>query len=268
MKRKAIVLMALLLVMVLGCGKKPTNTAQSTSDNQPSTSSPPPAAEQTPPPPAEQSAAEKQAQSPPKQIAETPKPKPAPPPAPKPIVVPAGTPVTVQLSQSISTKTAEQGNTFEGRTAQPITIGGKSVIPAGTVVHGAVVQSKSPGKFKGEGVLAIKLTQIAIAGAAYPFDTEPATVTVKGKGSRTAKFVGGGAAGGALIGGLAGGGKGAAIGALAGGGAGTAGAAMTGNKELSFPAETAVTFRSKQPLTLKPQRTQEAEQEAPTPQPH
>ena len=47
--------------------------------------------------------------------------------------------------------------------------------------------------------------------------------TSKGKGKRTAGFVGGGAGGGALIGGLAGGGKGALIGGLLGAGAGTAG---------------------------------------------
>jgi hypothetical protein len=62
--------------------------------------------------------------------------------------------------------------------------------------------------------------------------------------------VGGGALG-AIIGGIAGGGKGAAIGALAGGGAGTAGAAYTGNKELAFPAETALSFKLKDAVTLK-----------------
>ena len=42
---------------------------------------------------------------------------------------------------------------------------------------------------------------------------------------------------------IGGGGKGAAIGALAGGGAGTAGAAFTGNKEITLPAESALTFK-------------------------
>jgi hypothetical protein len=49
-------------------------------------------------------------------------------------------------------------------------------------------------------------------------------------------MIGGAAGGGALIGGLAGGGKGALIGAVLGGGAGTAGAAYTGEKEIVLPA--------------------------------
>ena len=48
--------------------------------------------------------------------------------------------------------------------------------------------------------------------------------------------------GGALLGGLAGGGKGALIGSMIGAGAGTAGAAATGKKEISLPAETRMTF--------------------------
>ncbi|MGA8309514.1 MAG: hypothetical protein WB755_05755, partial [Terriglobales bacterium] len=54
--------------------------------------------------------------------------------------------------------------------------------------------------------------------------------------------IGGGAAAGALIGGLVGGGKGAGIGALAGGGAGTGVAAATGKEEAVIPAESALTF--------------------------
>jgi hypothetical protein len=54
--------------------------------------------------------------------------------------------------------------------------------------------------------------------------------------------IGGGAAAGAIIGAIAGGGKGAAIGTLAGAGAGTGVAAATGKQEAVIPAERAVTF--------------------------
>ena len=55
-----------------------------------------------------------------------------------------------------------------------------------------------------------------------------------------------------MIGGIAGGGKAAAIGALVGAGAGTVGAATTGNREIELPAESALSFKLAQPLTLKP----------------
>ncbi len=65
-------------------------------------------------------------------------------------------------------------------------------------------------------------------------------------------MAGGGTALGAIIGGIAGGGKGAAIGAVAGGGAGVGGAAFTGNKEIVLPAESALSFRLKSPLEVRP----------------
>ncbi len=56
---------------------------------------------------------------------------------------------------------------------------------------------------------------------------------------------------GAMIGAIAGGGKGAAIGAVAGGGAGTAGAAFTGDRDIMIPAETKLHFKLAEPLELK-----------------
>src|SRR5207248_4555957 len=86
---------------------------------------------------------------------------------------------------------------------------------------------------------------------AYEMQTSSVSRYLKGKGKRTAAMIGGGAGGGALIGGLAGGGKGALIGAALGAGAGTAGAAYTGNKEIVIPAESALSFKLTEPLTVK-----------------
>jgi hypothetical protein len=130
---------------------------------------------------------------------------------------------------------------------------GKTVIPAGATAGGTVTDAKSAGKFKGGASLDLTLNSLVVHGTHYQIQTESLSQTSKGKGSRTAKMVGGGTAGGALIGGIAGGGKGAAIGALVGAGAGTAGAGLTGNKnDIVLPAESAVSFKLAAPLTLKP----------------
>jgi hypothetical protein len=85
----------------------------------------------------------------------------------------------------------------------------------------------------------------------YEIQTSAPAVTTKGKGKRTAVMVGGGAGGGAAIGAVAGGGKGAAIGALIGAAAGTGGAGLTGNRDITLPAETTLSFKLLQPLEIR-----------------
>lgn len=179
-------------------------------------------------------------------------PAPAPPPPPPPIVVPAGTSLIVTVDQALNSKTSQAGQTFLATVAQPVTTNGKTAIPKGSSVSGTVITAKSKGKIKGEGELSLALTSITIRGKSYPIQTDTFDSTEKGKGKRTAATTGGGAAGGALIGGIAGGGKGAGIGALVGGAAGLIGGAATGNKQVEIPAETALTFRLSQSLTLPP----------------
>jgi hypothetical protein len=190
------------------------------------------------------------------QAVQAPPPAPAAPPVekpkPQPIVVPAGTALTVRLGQALSSKTSQPGQTFLATVAQPVSVEGRTAIPAGATVSGTVVNAKAKGKFKGEGELTLALTNVTVKGHTYSIQTQTLENTVKGKGKRTAATTGGGAAGGALIGGLAGGGKGAGIGALVGAGAGLMGGAMTGNKQIELPAESALSFQLSAPLTLPP----------------
>jgi len=177
---------------------------------------------------------------------------PPPPPPPPPIVIPAGTNITVRMGETLSSKSAQDGQPFTGTLANGIASKGKVVVPAGSGVSGVVSEAKSAGRFKGEAILAIRLTSVNIKGVPHNVATDEYVVTKKGKGKRSAVLIGGGAGAGALIGGLAGGGKGALIGGLVGAGAGTAGAAFTGNKELTIPAESAVSFKTTSKITIEP----------------
>jgi hypothetical protein len=171
---------------------------------------------------------------------------PAPPPPPKHYTVPAGTPLVVRLEQTVSAKNSNVGDSFSGVLAQSVVVGGVTVIRSGAPVTGVVTAAKGQGRFKGSGDLAIAIKRVGD----YAVSTTAYEAVAKGKGKRTAGFIGGGGGGGALIGGLAGGGKGALIGGLLGAGAGTAGAALTGNKDITVPAESVVTFKLTEPITV------------------
>ena len=177
-------------------------------------------------------------------------PPPPPPPPPQPTIVPAGTVLTVRINQPISTKSAQTGSTFTGTVMTPITLEGKLAIPEGCDVTGTVTDAKKAGKFKGGASLTLALDSVTVNGHKYNISTVYFSKQSQGKGKRTAGMVGGGAGVGGAIGGLAGGGKGAAIGALAGAAAGTVGS-ITGNRDIELAAESALTFKLDQALTLK-----------------
>jgi outer membrane lipoprotein SlyB len=63
-------------------------------------------------------------------------------------------------------------------------------------------------------------------------------------------MVGGGAVLGTLIGAVAGGGKGAAIGAVTGSAAGAGAQVLTRGKSVKVPAESKLSFKLDQPLSL------------------
>jgi hypothetical protein len=174
-------------------------------------------------------------------------PPPPPPPEPVRLTAPTGAAVVVTVTEQLSASHNNVGDTFTGVLAQSVKAsGGGVVFPRGARVVGTVVAAKGQGKFKGSGALGIQVTSISgMRVSVSSYEKEQ-----KGKGKRTAGFIGGGAGGGALIGGLAGGGKGALIGGLIGAGAGTAGAAFTGNKDVVIPSESTISFHLTAPVTI------------------
>jgi hypothetical protein len=226
-------------LLISGCQSKSTTPEQQQAANQPAQTAPPNStmAPAQPAPAAPSTMA--------------PAPAPAPPPPPVVYTVPAGTRISVSLGETISSKTATEGQPFSATVATPVVVGGKTIIRSGASASGTVVATKSRGRFKGAGFLELRLDSVRADGRTYPVATETVERVEKGKGKRTAAFAGGGGGFGALIGGLAGGGKGALIGGLAGAGAGTAGTAFTDNKPIVIPAETVLTFRLTNKITVR-----------------
>jgi hypothetical protein len=169
----------------------------------------------------------------------------------KQIALPPGTVVTVRLTGAVGSKLSASGDHFSSTVARPVEVDGKVVVPVGAEALGKVVEAVPQGRFKGAASLRLVLESVNVNGDSYDVQTSTVSRYLKGKGKRTATFIGGGAGGGALIGGLAGGGKGALMGAALGAGAGTVGAAYTGEKEIVLPAESTLSFKLAEPLTVK-----------------
>jgi len=100
----------------------------------------------------------------------------------------------------------------------------------------------------------LDLRSVTINGQKYLLTTQNASKSSApgglGVNKRTGKYVGGGAAVGAVLGALLGGGKGAAIGALVGGAGGAGAQVYTGRKK-ELPAETELSFKLAQDLQMR-----------------
>src|SRR5882757_635024 len=116
--------------------------------------------------------------------------------------IPAGTQVTVQLSEELNSGKATEGQTWSGTLANDVTSpSGKILARRGSPVTGVVSEAKDSGRLHAPGVLSVRLTDVN--GVSVRTDT----ITRDGEGHTKSNVtkVGGGTAGGALIGGLAGG---------------------------------------------------------------
>jgi hypothetical protein len=169
---------------------------------------------------------------------------------PQTVVIPAGTPISVRLQQSISSQTAQAGQHFEAVLDEPIVINGQTVAEKGADANGHVVAARHSGRLEDPGFLRIALDSVSVNGKMVPVQSSSIYVQGASHKKRNLGWIGGSTAGGALIGGLMGGGKGALIGSAVGAGAGTTAAYATGKKDVGFAAEHRLTFRITQPVQL------------------
>ncbi|HTC75133.1 MAG TPA: hypothetical protein VK684_06130 [Edaphobacter sp.] len=172
---------------------------------------------------------------------------------PADVNIAAGTNLTIRINQHISVKTSRAGDRFDGEVVDPV-VGDNDrvVIPRGSPVTGVVVASHRRGHFKGSSILELRLTYLTLNGTRYALDTRDLTQTKKGKGKRSAAFIGGGAGLGMLVGGVATGGVGLLVGGLVGAGGGTALGGLTGNRDIEIPAESIVRFKLADNLVVQP----------------
>jgi hypothetical protein len=166
------------------------------------------------------------------------------------ITVPAGQPLLVRMIDEVDSSKNQVGDIFHASLETDLYINGTLVARKGTDVYGRLAEAKEAGHFSGSAELQLELIRIVIDGRDYPLVSSDYSLKGQGRGSDTAKKVGGGAVVGAIIGAIAGGGKGAAIGAGAGSAVGAGVQVFTRGKQVKVPSETLLEFRLQQPAAV------------------
>lgn len=169
-------------------------------------------------------------------------------------VVPKDTEIKVRTDTAIPAK-PPAGATYTGRIAEDVkNSSGEVLIPRSSRARLVAVRDE-----KGKDTT-LDLRYVTVGGRRYLLTN--ASQGKSGPGGlgankRTAKYVGGGAAVGAVLGAIFGGGKGAAIGALVGGAGGAGAQVYTGRKK-EIPAETELKYKLADDLELRPVKSKAA----------
>jgi hypothetical protein len=166
--------------------------------------------------------------------------------------IPPGAHMLLRMENSLSTRTAKEGDYVYLKTASPISADGQIIVPVGSYVQGVVAQTKRSGRVTGRAELAIRLETLTFAqGKVVKFAPHLNSVdsgdsgqkvtgkenvveqgATKGKDAERIAILAGT---GASIGGIADRSwKGAGIGAAAGGAVGLATVLLTRGKEVEL----------------------------------
>ena len=167
------------------------------------------------------------------------------------LTVPGSTELVVVLDDSVQTNRNQVGDSFSGHIARSVEVTGKTAIPEGSKADLVITKLVKSGTLKTPPEIAFTLRDITMQdGKRYSVATSEIYEKGRSHTGREVGMIGGGAAAGAIIGGIVGKGKGAVIGGVAGAAGGTGLAAATGRQNLVYAPGHSVTFTLMQPLTV------------------
>jgi len=173
--------------------------------------------------------------------------------------------IRVRIENRISSKESQPGDRFSTKVTEPVySHTGIIVIPAGSRITGKIDSVKRAQKNGKPGEIDVSFIQIKlpngttrkINGSLASLDSKGAksdnegTVSADKMKHRKIIFIGGGGVGGAVLGGIIGGGKGALIGGIIGAGTGLLGGKIKKGKEVKVKSGTEFGVVLNQPLYL------------------
>lgn len=172
-------------------------------------------------------------------------------PAPKTGTLAAGTELVGALQQTLATDKSKVGDPVTLHTVDAVAIGGGVTIPAGSTIKGEVTHVKGAGRLAGGAELTLRFTDLVLKdGTSVPITCDPFRLVGKGDSKETALEIGGGAAAGALLGGVIGGKDDIAKGAAAGAVVGTGIAVATKGNQIVLPVGQKVNVKVTAPATV------------------
>jgi hypothetical protein len=182
--------------------------------------------------------------------------------------IPQGAHTLLRLVNSVSTRTAREGDYVYLRTATPIVVGGAILVPVDSYVQGVVTLARRSGRVKGTAELGIRIETLTMASGKVirmtpsltAVDTEGSDQKVVGKESQVnagtshgadAVRIAGPGAMGAAIGGMADRSwKGAGIGGGAGSALGLATVLLTRGREVELRQGSTIDVIFDRPVTI------------------
>jgi predicted Ser/Thr protein kinase len=169
------------------------------------------------------------------------------------VTVPPGTELQLALDGAVGSATSHSGDVVTARLTEPVIVGNRVVLPAGSIVHGTVSSVEPAGKGLADkaGTMTLEFDKVATSTGARAAIAGSFTSTGAGSAGKTTAAIGGGAAGGALLGRVLGHkSKNAALGGLLGAAVGTAAAAHMKGQEIELPAGAPLTVMLRQPVVI------------------
>lgn len=177
-------------------------------------------------------------------------------PAWREVTIPAGTSLLVVLDTTVGSDISRVEEPVRAHLARAVTVNGVTALPEGSAVSGVVTDASRSGKVKGRAHVSLRFDTVAPRGddERYRIRTSSIGRTAAATKKNDAVKILAPAAGGAIIGRIAGGRKGAAIGTAAGAGAGTAVVMSTRGKEVRLGKGAALTLKLAEPITVRVRR--------------
>ncbi|HEX2343913.1 MAG TPA: hypothetical protein VHI98_25810 [Vicinamibacterales bacterium] len=169
------------------------------------------------------------------------------------VTIPAGTVLAVELQSAVASDTSSVEDPVRARLRKPIMIDGVEALPAGSSLRGFVTEATRSARVKGRARVGFRFNSIEPAGRDGRLDIRTNVISREAPGTKKqdAAKIGIPAAGGAVIGGIVGGGDGAAKGAVIGGAAGTGVVLSTRGKEVRFGPGADFSVKLAAPLTVR-----------------